>query len=413
MNKPAVLSALLLAVAIAVPSIAAPIGSLAGFEQPIREQAQDPAQQLYQIYSDSSFAQSSQELEALIARLEALFKASPEMRSTRVRGQGDLTGDQLLANLKASFEKLGQQEGDTQVKQVLEAFAREIYASANSPEYWLNTSNEDARGKASGLQQLVKESTEIVALLKKYLADQPSAATTQIQVVGSKYVTGAQMLTDSQSLVSRTVAALKKLNADRLAQMKSEASSLSKLPSPYLVLEQARKQAASKQLTVLCNAGYTYREVIDRFNSTMDGLKNRVEELPVFAAEAIEFAGKTQSVQTHIADLTIALKTAQAEFKAFQPKWKAALTEFDRQTSAELKKLLAGDRKALFASRGWPVPSAGIGGNSTPLQVVQALVKAPFWIYRQNNANNVFCTYTYYFQGNKIIRSEKTPEAFC
>ena len=413
MSKPAVLSALLLALAVAVPSIAAPTGRVAGFDRPIRALAQDAAQQLYQIYSDSSFAQSSKELEALIARLEALFKASPEMRTTRVRGQGDLTGDQLMANLKASLEKLGQQEGDAKVNQVLQAFAKEIYSYPNSPEYWLKSSNESVSVVGKELQQLVKESIEIVALLKKYLNDNPAAVTTQIQIVGNQYATGAQLLTDSQSNVTRNSEALKQFNADRLAQVKSEASSLSKAPSLSLALERARKEAASKQLTVLRNAGYTYQGAINDLESTINGLKNSIQEVPAFATESIQISGKTQSVQMHIADLTIVLKKAQAEFKAFQPKWKAALAEFDRQTAAELKKLLAGDRKVIFAARGWPMRSAGVTDSSTPLQIVQLLVKAPFWTYNFRNANDVYCTYTYYFQGNKIIRTEKAPEAFC
>ncbi len=377
---------------------------------------QDAAEQLYRIYGDSGFAKSAAELQSIIDRLEALFATNPEMRITKIRGQGDLTGEQFLNSLKEKLVKIQQQELQGQIKLYFERHLGKLLTahSRTRPDAMNSITIEQA---SETYKQAIAEMTKAVDELKQLFIEYPEAKNVAIQtrsneLFNANQITGLELQAITEKYIVQVTVDLKAVREKILVGFRNDLKPYTNL-RPMALLQASRQQAASKNVVALRNAGDSYQSVISLLTDTIAGLTKLIGNETEFTAEVLTIENKKQSVAEHLKSFKSLLITANSEFTAYKPKWQAAKVEFDKQTKTLLVKLLKGDRKSIYNSRGLTFRFKGYSDNLNPTQLVNAFVKASTWQYVTTLTDRPNCLYTYYFQGDKLVRSEKEPEAFC
>jgi hypothetical protein len=377
---------------------------------------QEPSEQLYQIYSNSSFASSSFEIQKAIEKLEALFLAFPEMKTTKVRGQGDLTGEKLLANLKEKLAKIQKEEVQRRIDISLEKYTIKFqdaysYVSASS------LASVTIKQASDTYKQVLVDMTNVVAELKEFFVQYPDAKTTQIRVPNKppfdkNLITGQELQTIIEKFIVQATTDQKAIREKIMTELRNDAKAYETV-RPLALLQVSRQQAVSTNIVARRSAGFSYQSTISQLTSFIEGLNKLIAQDSDFVTEMLTIEGKKQTVADHLQLWQQTLVVAKSEFAAFKPKWQAVIAEFDKKTKTLLAKLLVGDRKSVYNSRGWTSRFPGYSDNLDPTQVVNAFVKASSWKYIIDRTDRPTCTYDYFFQGNKLVRAEKEPAAFC
>jgi hypothetical protein len=364
-----------------------------------------PIDQLNRIYNDAFFVKTAYNLEVLIGKLDDLLKANPELKTTTIQGT-KLTGDTLREKFSVQLIELRKQESETEIQSVLSDVAYNTLSNIYNPNAEGIANDEDKLGR------LIVTLQDQIQKLNDLFKDYPEARDTQIESRGQK-LTGNEILQINQKRLSDAKANLEKIRQADLSAVRQEFLTYISARNPYESLNRAQKEAASKSVTDLQKAGYSYKNGIRTLEAFQYDLQTFVTKNRKLEDEVISVNGKSQSVKAHLLQLPKDIEKARQEFKAFEPKWNAAITEFDKQTKAMLKQLLKGDRKAIFAARGWPSRFEGNSLNADPKQLVQALVKAASWQYSVENTNTGLCIYTYIFKGDDLLTQTKTGGLLC